>query len=89
MNNPMGMMQDVQNMMNSPVMKLVNVMRNGGNVMDALQGMAGNNPMAANVFRMINGKNAQQIEQIARNACKERGVSPESIAQQLGVNLPN
>lgn len=88
MNNPMGMMQGVQNMMNNPVLKLVNVMRNGGNVMDALQGMAGNNPMAANVMKMINGKNPQQIEQIARNACKERGISPESVAQQLGLNLP-
>ena len=56
--------------------------------MALMQQMAGQNPMAAQAMRMINGKNQQQLRQIASNMARERGMSLEQVAQNLGLNLP-
>lgn len=60
-------------------LQLIGMIKNGGNpqqmVMNMLQNMGGNNPMMANVLSMAQSGNAKQIEQFARNICKERGVS--------------
>ena len=36
-------------------------------------------------MQMINGKTPQQLRQIAENVAKERGVTLEYVAQQLGI----
>ena len=60
-------------------LQLIGMIKNGGNpqqmVMNMLQSMGGNNPMMANVLNMAQSGNTKQIEQFARNICKERGVS--------------
>lgn len=60
-------------------LQLIGMIKNGGNpqqmVMNMLQNMGGNNPMMANVLNMAQSGNTKQIEQFARNICKERGVS--------------
>lgn len=61
------------------IMQLVGMIRNGGNpqqmVIKMLQNMGGNNPMASNVLNMAQSGDVKQLEQFARNVCKERGVS--------------
>ena len=74
--------------MNNPLMQMVNIARNGGNPMALMQQMAGNNPQIAQVMRMMQGKNPQQLQQMAANMARERGVSLEQVAQQLGISLP-
>lgn len=72
----------------NPMFQILNIARNGGNPMALMQQIAGQNPMAAQAMRMINGKNQQQLRQIASNMAKERGMSLEQVAQSLGLNLP-
>lgn len=70
-------------------MQLMNMVRNGGNPMQMLQQLAGRNPQAAQVLRMVQGKTPQQLRSMAENMCRERGVSIEQVAQQLGIQIPN
>lgn len=90
-NNPMaGMMQNMvgKAMQNNPVMALMQTMRNGGNPMALMQQMAGSNPQMAQAMKMINGKNVQELETMARNMAKERGMDLEQVAQQFGLQIP-
>ena len=43
--------------MNNPLMMLVQTMRGGGDPMQLLQKMAGQNPQVAQALKMIQGKN--------------------------------
>lgn len=70
--------------MNNPMIALVNAAKNGGNPVQLMQQMAGQDPQVRQALQMIRGKNAQQLEQMARNMAKERGTSIEAIVQQLG-----
>lgn len=71
--------------MNNPMIALVNAARNGGNPLQLMQQMAGQNPQIRQAMQMIQGKSPQQLEQIARNMAKESGTSIEAIVRQLGL----
>ena len=75
--------------MNNPLMMLVQTMRGGGDPMQLLQKMAGQNPQVSQALKMIQGKNPQQLKTMAENMAKERGVSINDIARQLGINNPS
>ena len=75
--------------MNNPMMVMLQMMRAGRNPMQLLQQMAGQNPQAAQAMRLIQGKNPQQLQQIAENMAKERGISIDDLARQLGVSIPS
>lgn len=75
-------------MPNNPMFQILNIARNGGNPMALMQQMAGQNPQLAQAMRMIHGKNPQQLRQMASNMARERGMSLEQAAQQLGLKLP-
>ena len=53
------------NMMNNPLMMLMGLMHSGGNPMMILQQMAVKDPQVAQFMRMLNGKNTQQLQQMA------------------------
>lgn len=76
-------------MMNNPLVAIMQAARSGGNPMALLQNMARANPQAAQAIRLIEGKSPQQLQQIATNMAKERGISINDIARQLGVSLPS
>ena len=63
--------------------------RSGGNTMQMISQMAGRDPRAAHAMRLIHGKSPQQLRQVAENMAKERGITLDEIAQQMGVNLPD
>lgn len=53
-----------------------------------LQGMMNNsqimgNPMAKNAIDMMQKGDSKGVEQMARNLCKEKGVNPDEIMQQM------
>lgn len=62
----------------NPIEVLQNFMGKGGNPQQLLQkamGMNGNsNPMIANLMSLAKSGNKEQVEQFARNVCKERGI---------------
>ena len=49
-----------------------------------LQQYAGN-PEVAQIAKIAQGKNREQLMQTASNMAKERGTSLETIAQQMGI----
>lgn len=51
--------------------------------MSVLQQAFGNNPMFGNAMSMVQGKNPAQLEQIARNLAKERGVNIDDMLRQM------
>lgn len=71
--------------MTNNFMPLISMMRSGGNPMMLLQQMAGNDPRARQVLQMVQGKNTDQLKQMAENMARERGTTVEQIAQSLGM----
>ena len=43
------------------------------------------NPEVAQIAKIAQGKNQEQLMQTASNMAKERGTSLETIAQQMGI----
>ena len=41
------------------------------------------NPMAKNAIDMMQNVDVKGVEQMARNLCKEKGVNPDEIMQQM------
>ena len=68
------------------LIQLVNLIRSSGPE-KALQQIAGQNPVAAQAMKMIEGKSPQQINQIAANMARERGVDINALAQQIRQTL--
>lgn len=68
------------------LIQLVNLIRSSGPE-KALQQIAGQNPVAAQAMKMIEGKSPQQINQIAANMARERGVDINDLTQQIRQTL--
>lgn len=76
-------------MTTNPLNMMMNAMRVGANPMNILQHMAGQNPQMRQFMQMINGKSPDQLKQMAENMARERGVSLNDVARQLGITLPS
>lgn len=72
-------------MTNNPLPMLLNIARSGGDPTQMLQRMANSDPQIAQAYRMIQGKNSQQLQQMAMNMCRERGTTPDAVLKQLGL----
>ena len=75
--------------MNNPILQMMNVMRSGGNPMALVQQIAGQDPRMRQFMQMVNGKSPDQLKQMAENVAKERGVSLNDVARQLGITIPS
>ena len=73
--------------MNNPMMQMMQMVRNGLNPMTMMQNMARTDPQVAQFMKMIEGKNTQQLRQMAENVARERGVTLEEVARQLGIPM--
>ena len=60
--------------MNNPVLTLVQAMQQGRNPMALMQSMARQNPQVAQALQMMHGKSPQQLQSMAQNMARERGV---------------
>ena len=69
---------------NNPLMALMQMARNGGDTMQMIRQMAGKDPRAAQAMQMMSGKNPAQLRQIAENMARERGMSLNDMASQMG-----
>lgn len=68
--NPMNLMQMFQN----PQQFMQNIIGNN-------QIMS--NPMAKNAVELMQKGDAQGVEQMARNLCKEKGLNADEVMQQI------
>lgn len=70
------------------LMGLMQMMQGGGNPMQLARMFASQNPQAAPAMQMIQGKSPAQLQETFYNLCKSRGINPQDVARQCGVNLP-
>lgn len=70
---------------NNPILQLAQLARSGGNVMQAIQQMSGQDKRIAQAYGMLQGKSPQQLRVIAENMAKERGTNVGDIMRQLGL----
>ena len=75
--NPMQMLQ------NNPIMQMVGMLQNSSNPMAVMQKLAGQNPKLQQVMGMTQGKTYQQMQQMAENLAKERGVNLQEFMKQI------
>ena len=72
----------------NPMQMMMQMMQNRANPMQYLQNMAGQNPQAVAMMRLIQGKTPEQLHTIATNMAKERGTTLDEVARQMGIKLP-
>lgn len=72
--------------MNNPVMALVQAMQQGRNPITLMQAMAQQNPQVAQALQMMHGKSPQQLQSMAQNMARERGVDLNQMLRQMGIN---
>lgn len=73
----------------NPLQTAIQMMNMGRNPMGMLQQMAGNNPQLAQAMQIINRKSPQQLQQMAQNMAKERGINLDEFARSLGIAIPS
>ena len=69
-------------------MQLVQMLQGSGNPMQMLMGMAQNNPALGQALQMVNGKTPAEMEKMAYDMAKQRGVDLNQLAKQMGIRLP-
>ena len=45
------------------------------------------NPIIKNAMSMAQSGNSKEIEQMARNLCKEKGINPDDVMKQIRGNF--
>lgn len=74
-------------------MQLISMIKNGQNpqqlIMSILEDQASNNPMGMNLLNLAKGNQTEELEKIARNIAKEKGIDFDkefsAFKQMLGV----
>lgn len=80
-NNPMAAM-----MQNSPIGKMISLMKSGGNPQALVQQMMGQNKEFGDLINSLNGKDQSQVNDMIANMAKEKGVDLKQLA--TGLNMP-
>lgn len=70
---------------NNPMAMLLRAAQGGGDPMQIIGQMAGNNPQMKSGLQMVQGKSPQQLEKMARNMAQERGADVMEIMRSLGI----
>lgn len=77
--------------MNMNPMQIIQMLQGGENPMQMMQQMFGNNPHFQRAMQMTKGKTPRQMQQVAQNLCKQRGIDFDGMTQQMssmGMKLP-
>lgn len=74
---------------NNPLAMMVQMMQGGRDPMQLVQQMAGSNPQMAQFMRIIQGKGPGDLQKMAENLARERGVSINDVARSLGLAQPS
>lgn len=68
-----------------PLLHMMQGMRTGANPMAMLGKLTGNNPIMARGMQIVQDKTPEQLQQIAQNMAKERGVDLNVMLRQFGL----
>ena len=69
-------------------MQLVQVLQGSTNTVQVLMGMAQHHPALGQALQMVNGKTPAEMERMAYDMAKQRGVDLNQLAKQMGIRLP-
>lgn len=81
--NPMQMIGS-----NNPIMQMMGMLQNNKNPMAVMLKLAEQNPQLQQVMGITQGKTPQQMQQMAENLAKEKGVNLQEFMKQMGINRP-
>lgn len=65
------------------LLNLISQLMMGGNPMQMMMGMFSGNPMFQQAMNMVNGKNPEQIQQVAKNICSQKGIDYNTMQNML------
>lgn len=83
MGNPLIQMFNKQNAGNDTLASLIAILKTGGNPQVVLNSMAAQNPKIREALQLLQGKSSQDMENICRNLCKQKGIDFDSTLQQV------
>ena len=78
----------MQMMKNNPIMQMMGMLQNSKNPLSVMQQLAGQNTQLQQVMNITQGKTPQQMQQMAENLAKEKGVNLKEFMKQMGINRP-
>lgn len=81
--NPMQMIGS-----NNPIMQMMGMLQNNKNPMAVMLKLAEQNPQLQQVMGITQGKTPQQMQQMAENLAREKGVNLQEFMKQMGINRP-
>lgn len=70
-------------MMRMNPLQLIQAVTQGGNPMQMLFSMFGGNAQFQRACQMVQGKTPQQMQETAKNLCKQRGIEFDKAVQQM------
>lgn len=76
-------------MTNNPLQMLMSNFTRGVSPMSVIKQMAGADPRAAQVIKMLDGKNSTQIADMVTGIARNYGTTPDDIAQSIGLPRRN
>lgn len=79
-NNPMAAM-----MQNSPIGKMISLMKSGGNPQALVQQMMGQNKEFGNLINSLNGKDQSQVNDMLAKAANQKGINLTELAKNIGL----
>lgn len=69
----------------NPIQMMIQAARGGGDPVQLISRMAGGNPLVKQGIKMVQGKNTEQLRQMAENMARERGSTAENVLRDLGL----
>ena len=83
MGNPLIQMFNKQNAGNDTLASLIAILKTGANPQTVLNSMAAQNPKIGEALQLLQGKSSQDMENICRNLCKQKGIDFDTTLQQV------
>ncbi len=74
---------------NNPIAQIQQLLNAGRSPDAVFNFLAQSNPQVNQVKRLMYGKTSEQLQEIARNMCRERGTTIEDVARSLGIQVPS
>lgn len=78
----------MQMMGNNPIMQMMGMLQNSNNPRAVMEKLASQNLQLQQVMGLAQGKTPQQLQQMAENLAKEKGVNLQGFMKQIGINRP-
>lgn len=72
-------------MLNNQIIQLIGQLRGSRNPQMLMNQMLGNNPNFQRAMQMANGKDQNQLQQVAQNLCDQKGINLNDFINHLGL----